>query len=474
MIYDPIFKNENKQTIHHRNSNRFDNSPNNLVLMNKKDHLKYHSEQARYNFKPNKSEDFTLEWKNNISKAALGKVRHFKTWKIKNPEGKCFIIENLNDFCRKENLNRSNIKGNYGSKGYHAEILRNHKVISVEYLKEKIDVGCITVDLNETYHSHHTYLLDAGVYTKNTMMEDYWLPRREGGRGTEVTTLPGGQTLGQMDDVLYFQKKFLQCLNVPVSRLNSDALFSIGRATEITRDELKFGRYVVRLRSRFAVLFTKMLEKQLVLKNVFTLEDFNAMCADIKYDWSKDNYFTELKDAEMIEARSNLARSMQDMVGKYYSHAWVRKNILKQSDEDIVEMDKQINEENSLNDPRWINPTIEAAVHMLDQNQMETQQAQADVNATHAQTDQGVEDNLISKREEIRQAQQFIDQMKKKKGGRTPAEQSKYKAAVQVIAKNKDILSQLGMSVKKSSPENNKDKLEKALIPQPKEQPKKG
>ena len=295
-----------------------------------------------------------------------------------------------------------------------------------------------------------------------TMMEDYWLPRREGGRGTEVTTLPGGQTLGQMDDVLYFQKKFLQCLNVPVSRLNSDALFSIGRATEITRDELKFGRYVIRLRARFSVLFSKMLEKQLVLKQIFTLEDWNAVSSDLKYDYSKDNYFTELKDAEMVDARTSLARNMQDMAGKYYSHAWVRKNILKQSEDDIVLMDTQINEENISQDPRWINIAIEQAMQMVQQHNMESQQAQADINATHAQTDQGVEDNLVSKREEIRQAQVFIDQMKKKKENRTPAEQSKYKAAVQIIAKNKDILSQLGIAVKKGE-EKKPSELEKAL-----------
>ena len=134
-----------------------------------------------------------------------------------------------------------------------------------------------------------------------TMLEDYWLPRRDGGKGTEVTTLPGGQTLGQMDDVLYFQKKFFQTLNVPVNRLNSDALFSLGRATEVTRDELKFARFISRLRGKFATLFTKMLEKQLVLKGVMTIEDFENISPNFKYDFSKDNYFTELKDGEIME-----------------------------------------------------------------------------------------------------------------------------------------------------------------------------
>ena len=186
-----------------------------------------------------------------------------------------------------------------------------------------------------------------------TMLEDYWLPRREGGRGTEVTTLPGGQTLGQMDDVLYFQKKFLQTLNVPVSRLNSDALFSIGRATEITRDELKFGRFVIRLRHRFSHLFIKMLEKQLVLKGIMTPEDWAQIVHNVTFDYAKDNYFTELKNNEIAEARINLARNFQDMTGKYISHNWVRKNILQQSDDIVEQMDAEINAENQSQDPRW-------------------------------------------------------------------------------------------------------------------------
>ncbi|MEI6882341.1 MAG: portal protein, partial [Bacteroidota bacterium] len=137
-----------------------------------------------------------------------------------------------------------------------------------------------------------------------TMLEDYWLPRREGGRGTEVTTLPGGQTLGQMDDVLYFQKKMYQTLNVPVNRLNSDALFSLGRATEVTRDELKFSKFISRLRGRFSTLFTSLLEKQLVLKGIMSIEDGQNIAPDIRFDFAKDNYFTELKNAEMIQNRA--------------------------------------------------------------------------------------------------------------------------------------------------------------------------
>jgi hypothetical protein len=267
-----------------------------------------------------------------------------------------------------------------------------------------------------------------------TMLEDYWLPRREGGRGTEVTTLPGGQTLGQMDDVLYFQKKFLQCLNVPVSRLNSDALFSIGRATEITRDELKFARFIIRLRSRFSQLFLKMLEKQLVLKGIMTPDDWNVFVSDIKFDYAKDNYFTELKDAEIAQGRIQLAGAFQDFAGKYYSHDWIRRNVLQQTDVDIEEQEAQIAAENQSQDPRWMNP-------MVEQNAMQMQQQAA------AQ-DQGQQASPeeTNKQEEIRQAMVFIQQMKQKgsPANRSIQDQSKYKAAVQLVAKNPDIVNSLG------------------------------
>jgi len=279
-----------------------------------------------------------------------------------------------------------------------------------------------------------------------TMLEDYWLPRREGGRGTEVTTLPGGQTLGQMDDVLYFQKKFYQTLNVPVSRLSSDSLFSIGRATEITRDELKFARFVIRLRSKFSQLFIKMLEKQLVLKGVMTIEDCESIITDIKFDYSKDNYFTELKDNEIEEGRANLARNLQDMVGKYYSHEWIRKNVLQQSEDDIEEMDAQINAENQTGDPRWVNPAIENNIQLQQQQNMAAQQAAAMQQPQQQEGQQPPQDEDAQKREAIRQAMVTVDQMKKKKGNRTMQDEAKYKAAVQVVAKNRDYIRQMGIA----------------------------
>lgn len=270
-----------------------------------------------------------------------------------------------------------------------------------------------------------------------TMLEDYWLPRREGGRGTEVTTLPGGQNLGQMDDVLYFQKKFLQTLNVPVSRLNSDALFSIGRATEITRDELKFERFITRLRSRFSHLFIKMLEKQLILKGIVTVEDWQMLQGQIRFDFAKDNYFAELKRAEILQNRISQTRDMQDMAGKYVSHDWIRKNVMQQSEEEIETQDAYINAENQSGDPRWVNPLIMQNEQMIQQDQAGQQEQQGD--------QQPVDDATRQKLEQVRQAMLTVEQMKQKGiQNRSTQEQSAYKAAVQLVAKNPDIVQRLG------------------------------
>ena len=271
-----------------------------------------------------------------------------------------------------------------------------------------------------------------------TMLEDYWLPRREGGRGTEVTTLPGGQNLGQMDDVLYFQKKFLQSLNVPVSRLNSDALFSVGRATEITRDELKFSKFIVRLRSRFSHLFMEILKKQLILKGAFTLEDWKEISGLIKINFAKDNYFDELKTAEILEGRLNQAKGIADLAEKYYSHKWIRKNVLKQSEEDIDLQDSEIQQETDSQDPRWINPALDQVQQnriSLNQQQQEMQQPQQ-AEAAPAEDDE--------RTESVRQAMMTIKQMENRgKENRSMQDQSAYKAAVQVVAKNPDIAKSL-------------------------------
>lgn len=178
-----------------------------------------------------------------------------------------------------------------------------------------------------------------------TMLEDYWLPRREGGKGTEITTLPGGENLGKMEDVEYFQKKLYQSLNVPATRLQTEQTYSIGRATEITRDEVKFAKFISRMRAKFSTLFLKCLEKQLVLKGIVTVDDWKQMSQYIKFDYAKDNYYEELKETDVLNSRLQVAAQLTPYVGKYYSHGWIRSNIFKQSDEDREQMDQQIKEE---------------------------------------------------------------------------------------------------------------------------------
>jgi hypothetical protein len=177
------------------------------------------------------------------------------------------------------------------------------------------------------------------------MLEDFWLPRREGGRGTEITTLPGGQNLADIDDIEYFKKKLYQSLNVPASRMEADNGFNMGRASEISRDELKFNKFTNRLQKKFARVFTDILKTQLVLKEIVSGEEFDKVKDFFQYDYATDNHFTELKDAEIIRERIDTLSNVSDYVGTYYSKEWVRKYVLRQSEEDIKLIDKQISSE---------------------------------------------------------------------------------------------------------------------------------
>ena len=179
------------------------------------------------------------------------------------------------------------------------------------------------------------------------MLEDFWLPRREGGKGTEITTLPAGQNLGEIEDVLYFQKKFYQSLNVPVSRLQSDNGFSLGRASEITRDELKFSKFIGRLRLRFSHLFDRLLETQLLLKGICTKAEWQAIKEEVSYDFINDMHFTEMKEVEVLKERLSILGDIENYSGKYFSKQWIRKNVLRQTEDDIEEIDKQMEEEAS-------------------------------------------------------------------------------------------------------------------------------
>jgi len=178
-----------------------------------------------------------------------------------------------------------------------------------------------------------------------SMMEDFFLPRREGGRGTEISTLPGGENLGNIDDIIYFQKKLYRALNVPINRLEQEAQFSLGRSTEISRDEVKFKKFIDRLRKRFSDLFFQALRTQLLLKKVITKQDWDSWKEQIVFDFIEDNYFSELKESEMIRERFEMLASLDEYVGKYVSNEWIRKQILRQSDDEIEEIDRQIETE---------------------------------------------------------------------------------------------------------------------------------
>jgi hypothetical protein len=179
-----------------------------------------------------------------------------------------------------------------------------------------------------------------------SMMEDFWLPRREGGKGTEITTLPGGQNLGELEDVKYFERKLYKSLNVPVSRLNPESSgFSLGRVGEISRDEVKFGKFVDRQRQKFSEIFDQALRVQCVLKGICTAEEFDEFKENIYYDFIKDNNFAELKEAELVRERLSLLGSVDPYVGRYYSMEWIQRNVLRLSDDDIKEMQKQIDKE---------------------------------------------------------------------------------------------------------------------------------
>jgi hypothetical protein len=183
-----------------------------------------------------------------------------------------------------------------------------------------------------------------------SMLEDFWLPRREGGKGTEITTLPAGQNLGELQDVQYFQRKLYQSLNVPVGRLDTQpgGMIGLGRVTEVTRDEVKFAKFVNRLRNKFCQLFDGALKVQLSLKGICTTEEWDEIKETIWYDFKKDNNFAEMREAELLRERLNLVATVDPYIGKYFSLEWVRKNVLQQSDDEIEEMQKQIEEEQKL------------------------------------------------------------------------------------------------------------------------------
>ena len=210
-------------------------------------------------------------------------------------------------------------------------------------------------DLMTKYRNKLVYDANTGEIRDDrkhmSMLEDYWLPRREGGRGTEISTLPGGQNLGDIEDILYFQKKLYKSLSVPISRLESEANYTIGRATEISRDEVKFTRFVNKLQTHFSQLFNDCLERQLTLKGILSREDWKKIRTEVYYAYENDSHFAEVKNAELMQDRMNLLRDLSDYAGKYYSHDYIRKHILRQTDDQIRDIDDAIASE--LEDPRY-------------------------------------------------------------------------------------------------------------------------
>jgi hypothetical protein len=219
-----------------------------------------------------------------------------------------------------------------------------------------------------------------------SMLEDFWLPRREGGRGTEITTLPGGQNLGEIEDIKYFQRKLFQSLSVPISRLDTQpggGLVGLGRTTEITRDELKFARFVNKLRARFTQVFDHALRVQLSLKGICTIEEWDEFKEFIHYDFVEDNNFAELKEAELVRERINTVAMVEPFIGKYFSQEWVKKHILYMTDEEIEEMQQQIEEENTAQAEQMQSQGIDPATGqpmqqaMTPQDQMQQPQDQS-------------------------------------------------------------------------------------------------
>ena len=205
------------------------------------------------------------------------------------------------------------------------------------------------------------------------MLEDFWLPRREGGRGTEITTLPGGENLGQIDDIIFFQKKLYRSLNVPINRLEPETGFNLGKSSEITRDELKFQKFIDKLRVKFSILFFELLRTQLLLKGVIVEEDWKELRENMRIDFRKDNHFSELKDSEILTERLNQLNAVMPFVGKYYSETWVRRNVLRQTEEEIVLMNEEMDEEAQLNAEKMLeNPQADPGTGVEDISANET------------------------------------------------------------------------------------------------------
>jgi len=352
-------KKEINEVVHHDNLNRFDNSPKNLTLMDKKKHWALHSTMGTKSWENGNREEHCK----NLSIAGkeffeteegLKRRQEISDNNRVNPN----IVNGFTNGREKIKALREQDKLNLSKEEYLAKwspglakmlennkrikennlqvkAAHNHKVKSIEFLTEKIDVGTLTIDEHEEYHDYHNFALSCGIFVMNS-------------KGTEIGTLPGGENLGEITDVEYFEQKLYRALNVPISRIKSEGGFNLGRSAEISRDEVKFYKFVVRLRKRFTQLFFQILKTQLILKGIIQVDEWENLKRGIKFKFAQSSYYSELKAGEILRERVATLTEMNPFVGTYYSINWIRKNVLKQTEDDIVEIDQQIKGEQDI------------------------------------------------------------------------------------------------------------------------------
>lgn len=325
----------------------------------------------------NNSIDIIEEWKQLNANKCL------------NPKQKTFDILTKHDLSKivsvfTDGLSFSKLKTQHKYK--------NHKIVKIEYLNERVDAGCLTIDGDEKYHNYHTFALDAGIYTKNSMQEDFWLPRRDG-KGTEISTLPSSAAFDDMSMVQYFEQKLYKALNVPYSRLHQpDTVYDIGNSDQISRDEIKFDKFINRIRLKFSDLFDQALKVQCYLKGVCSQEEFDEYKQNIFYDFLKDNNYAELRESQLLQNRMSVLSQVDPYIGKYYSMSWVQKNVLQFDEKEIEDMQKEIQQEIAdglYPDPNTMNIPQDTG---LDQSQQDSQSGSQSGSQSESQPDQQSQD----------------------------------------------------------------------------------
>lgn len=357
LTFNEEYSNSIKNIVHHKNINLQDNTPENLF------------------------------------KATSDRIKKFNLFTSNNEAKK----NTTKDKSSKESLT-----------------FRNHKITKIEYLSERIDTGCITIDGEERYHNHHTFALSVGIYTVNSMLEDYWLPRRGSGKGTEVQQLAGGANLSAIEDISYFQEKLFRSLNVPFSRLKTDDQWGIGQASQISRDEVRFSKFIYKLRNKFNQLFDDLLKRQLILKGIINEDDWEVISSKIKFEYANDSFFSELKNMEIIKERFNLLGEIDQYTTNgisptktpYLSIEWVKKNVLRQDEKEIKKTAKEVKEEleesqKLIPSPGTEDPNAQDPLSGLDDIENGTDatpESQAPVDPNQAlDTQKGAQQNLNSK-----------------------------------------------------------------------------